>query len=46
MTGHLELFVDLSEVAKNTQVMIEKKKLKRACIRNANRRIRIICKII
>ena len=24
MTGHLELFVDLSETAKNTQVMIEK----------------------
>ena len=24
MTGHLELFVDLSEATKNTQVMVEK----------------------
>jgi len=29
MTGHLELFVDLSEVAKNTQVMIEKEETKK-----------------
>ena len=29
MTGHLELFVDLSETAKNTQVMVEKAESKR-----------------
>lgn len=29
MTGHLELFVNLSEVAKNTQVMIEKEETKK-----------------
>ena len=29
MTGHLELFVDLSETAKNTQVMIEKEESKK-----------------
>lgn len=29
MTGHLELFIDLSEVAKNTQVMIEKEESKK-----------------
>ena len=29
MTGHLELFIDLSETAKNTQVMIEKEESKR-----------------
>ena len=29
MTGHLELFIDLSEAAKNTQVMIEKEESKR-----------------
>jgi len=29
MTGHLELFVDLSEVAKNTQVMVEKEETKK-----------------
>ena len=28
MTGHLELFIDLSETAKNTQVMIEKEENK------------------
>ena len=29
MTGHLELFIDLSEAAKNTQVMIEKEEDKK-----------------
>lgn len=29
MTGHLELFIDLSEAAKNTQVMIEKEESKK-----------------
>ena len=29
MTGHLELFIDLSETAKNTQVMIEKEETKK-----------------
>ena len=29
MTGHLELFIDLSETAKNTQVMIEKEEDKK-----------------
>lgn len=29
MTGHLELFVDLSDVAKNTQIMIEKEETKK-----------------
>ena len=29
MTGHLELFIDLSETAKNTQVMVEKEKSKK-----------------
>lgn len=29
MTGHLELFIDLSEAAKNTQVMIEKEENKK-----------------
>ena len=29
MTGHLELFIDLSEAAKNTQVMIEKEEYKK-----------------
>ena len=29
MTGHLELFVDLSEAAKNTQVMVEKEESKK-----------------
>ena len=29
MTGHLELFIDLSETAKNTQVMIEKEEFKK-----------------
>ena len=29
MTGHLELFIDLSETAKNTQVMIEKEENKK-----------------
>lgn len=29
MTGHLELFIDLSEVTKNTQVMIEKEESKK-----------------
>ena len=29
MTGHLELFIDLSEATKNTQVMIEKEKSKK-----------------
>ena len=29
MTGHLELFIDLSDTAKNTQVMIEKEESKR-----------------
>ena len=29
MTGHLELFIDLSETAKNTHVMIEKEESKR-----------------
>ena len=29
MTGHLELFIDLSETAKNTQVMVEKEESKR-----------------
>ena len=29
MTGHLELFIDLSEATKNTQVMIEKEEFKK-----------------
>ena len=29
MTGHLELFIDLSETTKNTQVMIEKEEAKK-----------------
>ncbi len=29
MTGHLELFIDLSETAKNTQVMVEKEESKK-----------------
>ena len=29
MTGHLELFIDLSETAKNTQVMVEKEENKK-----------------
>ena len=29
MTGHLELFIDLSETAKNTQVMVEKEETKK-----------------
>ena len=29
MTGHLELFIDLSEAAKNTQIMIEKEESKK-----------------
>ena len=29
MTGHLELFIDLSEATKNTQVMIEKEESKK-----------------
>lgn len=29
MTGHLELFIDLSEAAKNTQVMVEKEESKK-----------------
>jgi len=29
MTGHLDLFIDLSEAAKNTQVMIEKEEYKK-----------------
>ena len=29
MTSHLELFIDLSETAKNTQVMIEKEENKK-----------------
>ena len=29
MTGHLDLFVDLSETAKNTQVMVEKEESKK-----------------
>ena len=29
MTGHLDLFIDLSETAKNTQVMIEKEESKK-----------------
>ena len=29
MTGHLELFVDLSETAKNTQIMVEKEESKK-----------------
>jgi DNA-directed RNA polymerase subunit alpha len=29
MVGHLELFIDLSETAKNTQVMVEKEESKK-----------------
>ena len=29
MTGHLEIFIDLSEAAKNTQVMVEKEESKK-----------------
>ena len=29
MTGHLELFIDLSETAKNTQVLVEKEESKK-----------------
>ena len=29
MTGHLELFIDLSEATKNTQIMIEKEESKK-----------------
>ena len=29
MTGHLELFVDLSETAKNKQIMVEKEESKK-----------------
>ena len=29
MPGHLELFIDLSETAKNTQVMVEKEESKK-----------------
>ena len=29
MTGHLELFIDLSEATKNTQVMVEKEESKK-----------------
>ncbi len=29
MTGHLELFIDLSEATRNTQVMIEKEESKK-----------------
>ena len=29
MTGHLELFIDLSETAKNTQIMVEKEESKK-----------------
>ena len=29
MTGHLELFIDLSEATKNTQIMIEKEEDKK-----------------
>ena len=29
MTSHLELFIDLSETAKNTQVMVEKEEQER-----------------
>ena len=29
MTGHLELFIDLSEAARNTKVMVEKAETKR-----------------
>ena len=33
MTGHLELFIDLSETAKNTQVMIEKEQTQKEKVR-------------
>ncbi len=49
MTGHLELlFIDLSETAKNTQVMVEKKKnlKKKKSFRDVYRRLRIVSKII
>ncbi len=43
MSSHLELFIDLSEAAKNTQVMVEKEESKKEkSIRDADRRIRII----
>ena len=29
MTGHLEIFIDLSEATKNTQVMVEKEESKK-----------------
>ncbi len=43
MTGHLELFIDLSEATKNTQVMVEKEESKKESSRNVYRRLRIIC---
>lgn len=47
MTGHLELFIDLSEAAKNTQVMVEKEESKKEkSIRNDNRRLRAFCTFI
>lgn len=47
MTGHLELFIDLSETAKNTQVMVEKEESKKEkSFRDVYRRLRIVSKII
>ena len=36
MTGHLELFIDLSEATKNTQVMIEKEEFKKEKVLEMN----------
>ena len=44
MTEHLELFIDLSEISKNTQVMVEKEESKKEkVLETVNRRFRIIC---
>lgn len=47
MTEHLELFIDLSETAKNTQIMVEKEESKKEKVLEMSiEELRIICKII
>ena len=46
MTEHLDIFVNLTDEAKNAEIMVEKEETKRKNVGNDDRRIRLICSFI
>lgn len=46
LTEHLEIFVNMTDEAKNTEIMVEKEETQKKNARNDNRRIRLICSFV